>query len=59
MKRLGSKQERVITNIRNGLLVTVQLVVDARINSADVGVLVDDSMGVMEFKAIRVDSSFN
>ena len=55
MRRLGSKHARVITNKRNGLLVTVQLAVDARINPADVGVLVKDYLGI---KAIRVGSSF-
>jgi hypothetical protein len=55
MMRLGSKHARVITNERNGLLVTAQLAVDARINPADVGVLVKDYLGI---RAIRVGSSF-
>ena len=54
MKRLGSKQAQVITNKRNGLLVTAQLVVDAMMISADVGVLVKEYLGI---KAIALPSN--
>ena len=46
MRRLGSKQAQVITNKRNGLLVTVRLAIDKRIKSGDIGVLIKDYLKI-------------